>query len=152
MATTAETAIIWTIVLMSISGVSTMINFMGPPGTNFYQVEDSFIQSLMVSPDDLNALVIQYQSPVGKESDSVPVNTFIFINQALATGGFLLKSAFNIAFGWIGLVTVGVGSVGLPSAFALVIIFTIVAPLLIIEMYGFMEIAFLMKRLIPFLG
>lgn len=152
MATTTETAIVWTVILMAISGVTTMVNFMGPSGTTFVQVDNSFLQSLVVTPDDVNSLILQYQNPESKESDSVPVNTFVFINQALETGAFTFKAALNIAFGWVGLVYFGITAAGIPPDFALLIAFTITSPLLLLQMYGLLQLAFLTKRLIPFLG
>ncbi len=152
MASTSETAIVWTIILMLISGVSTLVNAAGPTGTTFFQIDNSFLQSLMLTPADVNTLVVSYQSPADKPADSIPVNTFVFINQALSTGAFAIKAAFNIAFTWAFMMTAAIFSVGIPDFFATLLWLATVAPLLILQFYGLLEIAFRMKRLIPFLG
>ncbi len=151
MASTNETAIVWAITLMAISGVATMVNVMGPPGVPFLAIENSVFQGYFITADDIIPVQEAFQQGPVKSSDQKDTNVFAFIDIGIAMFGLLTKAILNVMFGWLLLVSVAVFQTGVPTELGLLIAGAIAFPIFMIELIGLAEIAFLIKRLIPFI-
>ena len=151
MASASETAIIWAIMLMGISTMATLLNFMGPPGQEFFSGGAGLSDSLVLGQDDVNSLVSTFQLPAEITDDASPSTSFAFITQGLAVGGFVFKTFFSVIFSWAAIITDAIFSFPIPTVMAIAVTAIFVSPFIILQFIGLLEISRRIKVLIPFI-
>jgi len=141
-----ETAILYLIFSVILSGTVTMFNAMSP--VQIFGIADSGLSQWQITTDDLDTLEFKSQNPDPLLATVIPAQILGFLSPVITGVGFLLKVLFTIFLSWSLLIDVPATALGIPSAFTGFFLL----PILALQVLAFLVLAREVKETIPFAG
>ncbi len=141
-----ETAILYLIFSVILSGTVTMFNAMSP--VQIFGIADSGLSQWQITTDDLDTLEFKSQNPDPLLATVIPAQILGFLSPVITGVGFLLKVLFTIFLSWSLLIDVPAVALGIPEAFTGFFLL----PILALQVLAFLVLAREVKETIPFAG
>lgn len=150
MANTAETAIVFAIIMVAISLFLTEFNDLSQTneGKTLVSLDsNSSLSFLVIDETDLNEMNTSFQSLETLSGKNIIQQAATILSAATTMLSFGAQSLLQSTFGWVVYLNYSLNGVGLGGFIPF-----LSYPLIAIQVFGLLQLAFLFKRLIPFGG
>ncbi|KKN67094.1 hypothetical protein LCGC14_0464410 [marine sediment metagenome] len=141
-----ETAILYLIFSIILSGTVSMMNAMSP--TQIFGIPDSGLSQWQISEANIENLEEESRNPDALLASNNPVQILGFLAPVISGVSFLLQVVFTVFLSWSLLIDVPAQALGIPSQFTSILL----VPILALQILAFLVLAREVKETIPFAG